>query len=83
MVIGMQEPTTGNSTPPPLHTPEEVAPLVGKSPRWLKDQARRREIPHHKVGHSYRFSDANIAEIIASTAVPAGSSAAAGTGEPA
>jgi len=33
------------------------ASAIGKSEDWVITAARRREIPHHKIGQSFRFDD--------------------------
>jgi excisionase family DNA binding protein len=49
---------------PILHTVDEAAELLACKPSWLKEKARRREIPFTLVGGSYRFSDEHIAQIV-------------------
>ncbi|GAA3771554.1 helix-turn-helix domain-containing protein [Streptomyces chiangmaiensis] len=49
---------------PHLYRPEEVAEALGCSAWWVKDRARRGLIPHARIGRSYRFSDAHLAEIV-------------------
>ncbi|WP_433242686.1 helix-turn-helix domain-containing protein [Actinomadura nitritigenes] len=43
-----------------LIPPEDVAPIIGKSARWLKEQARAGRIPHRRVGRSYMFASEDI-----------------------
>ncbi|MFK0173986.1 helix-turn-helix domain-containing protein [Streptomyces sp. NPDC090306] len=57
-------PARSDSTPPRLYRPEEVAEALGCSAWWVKDRARRGLIPHARIGRSYRFSDAHLAEIV-------------------
>ncbi|WP_327354489.1 helix-turn-helix domain-containing protein [Streptomyces sp. NBC_01304] len=49
---------------PRLHGPAEVAEALGCSTWWVKDRARRRLIPHTRVGRAYRFTAEHLAEII-------------------
>ncbi|MER7799864.1 helix-turn-helix domain-containing protein [Streptomyces parvulus] len=50
--------------PPRLYRPEEIADSLGCSAWWVKDRARRRLIPHTRVGRAYRFTAEHLAEII-------------------
>ncbi|MFC7308428.1 helix-turn-helix domain-containing protein [Streptomyces monticola] len=47
-----------------LYRPDEVATVLGCSTWWVKDRARRRLIPHTRVGRAYRFTADHLAEII-------------------
>ena len=49
---------------PALHRPHEVARTLGCSEWWVKERARRREIPFSWIGGSYRFTDEHVTEII-------------------
>ncbi|WP_217569359.1 helix-turn-helix domain-containing protein [Streptomyces sp. GbtcB7] len=49
---------------PRLYRPEEIAETLGCSAWWVKDRARRRLIPHTRVGRAYRFTADHLAEII-------------------
>ncbi len=49
---------------PRLHTPQEIADSLGCSEWWVKDRARRREIPSTKVAGAYRFTAQQWAEIV-------------------
>lgn len=49
---------------PPLHKPEAIAAVLGCSSWWVKERARRREIPFVLVGKAYRFTEDHLAEII-------------------
>ncbi|MEE1844174.1 helix-turn-helix domain-containing protein [Streptomyces sp. NPDC088190] len=53
-----------DTAPPRLYLPEDVAAALGCSAWWVKDRARRRLIPHTRVGRSYRFTGEHLAEII-------------------
>ncbi|XUL94201.1 helix-turn-helix domain-containing protein [Streptomyces galilaeus] len=56
---------------PRLYRPEEIAETLGCSAWWVKDRARRRLIPHTRVGRAYRFTVAHLAEIIRINEEPA------------
>ncbi|MBW1597936.1 helix-turn-helix domain-containing protein [Streptomyces sp. JJ38] len=47
-----------------LYRPEEIAEVLGCSAWWVKDRARRRLIPHTRVGRAYRFTADHLAEIV-------------------
>jgi hypothetical protein len=49
---------------PRLYRPEEIAEILGCSAWWVKDRARRRLIPHTRVGRAYRFTAGHLAEIV-------------------
>ncbi|PWE08588.1 DNA-binding protein [Streptomyces sp. BSE7F] len=49
---------------PRLYRPEEIADTLGCSAWWVKDRARRRLIPHIRVGRAYRFTAEHLGEII-------------------
>nr|WP_233223930.1 helix-turn-helix domain-containing protein [Amycolatopsis sp. CA-128772] len=50
--------------PDALLTAEEVGELLQLSPRTLKDQAAVGVLPHHRFGKHYRFTRADVAEIV-------------------
>lgn len=50
----------------------DVAQMLGKSPEWVADRARRREFPHLRVGNSIRFTDTHVAQILTLLEQPAG-----------
>jgi excisionase family DNA binding protein len=53
-------------TPAPLlHTAAEAAALLRVSKWWLTDRARRRLIPFVFIGGQYRFTDAQLGQIVA------------------
>ncbi|QOV41557.1 helix-turn-helix domain-containing protein [Streptomyces ferrugineus] len=56
---------------PRLYRPEEIAETLGCSAWWVKDRARRRLIPHTRVGRAYRFTADHLAEIIRIHEAPA------------
>lgn len=41
-------------------TPEEAAPLLGKTPNWIAEAIRERRIPFTYVGRSPRLTAAHI-----------------------
>ncbi|MEV6737945.1 hypothetical protein AB0N14_13820 [Streptomyces sp. NPDC051104] len=43
-----------------LFTPEEAAPLIGKSPNWIVEACQDSRIPHTRVGKSPRLTAAHI-----------------------
>lgn len=49
---------------PRLYRPEEIADALGCSAWWVKDRAARALIPFTRVGRSYRFTAAHLAEIV-------------------
>ncbi|MEV0870723.1 helix-turn-helix domain-containing protein [[Kitasatospora] papulosa] len=60
----MAEQTGAEVAPARLYRPDEVAAVLGCSAWWVKDRARRRQIPFARVGRAYRFTAAHLAEII-------------------
>ncbi|WP_407699588.1 helix-turn-helix domain-containing protein [Streptomyces ferrugineus] len=63
--------TDGEAALPRLYRPEEIAETLGCSAWWVKDRARRRLIPHTRVGRAYRFTADHLAEIIRIHEAPA------------
>jgi hypothetical protein len=49
---------------PRLYTAAEVAEALRRSPWWVKDQARRRRIPHCLLGGSYLFTEEHVVAIV-------------------
>jgi excisionase family DNA binding protein len=49
---------------PLLHTPEEAAELLRCKPSWLRERARRRDIPFTLIGGAYRFTDDHLNWIV-------------------
>lgn len=49
---------------PTVYDPEEAAAMLRCRPSWLKEKARRREIPFTMIGGSYRWTAAHLAEIV-------------------
>ncbi|WP_327372022.1 helix-turn-helix domain-containing protein [Streptomyces sp. NBC_01217] len=58
-----------------LYRPEEIAEILGCSAWWVKDRARRRLIPHTRVGRAYRFTAEHLSAIIRIHEEPAAQSA--------
>lgn len=56
---------------PRLHRPEDVAEALGASAWWVKDQARKKRFPAERVAGSFRFTDAQYAEILRRLEEPA------------
>ncbi|CAM2994652.1 helix-turn-helix domain-containing protein [Mycobacterium simiae] len=50
----------------------EAAKEIGTTERWLATQLRSGKFPARKMGRYWRFTDADLAEIIRLCAVPAG-----------
>ncbi|MFF7980184.1 helix-turn-helix domain-containing protein [Streptomyces sp. NPDC007901] len=65
----------GEAALPRLYRPEEIAEKLGCSAWWVKDRARRRLIPHTRVGRAYRFTAGHLADIIRLNEEPAAESA--------
>lgn len=55
---------SGVELPMVFYRPVEVANLLRCSEWWVKEQARRRRIPHLRVGGRYLFTVEHIAEIV-------------------
>lgn len=55
---------------PHLHTAEEVAALLKTTPEAVKGAASHGRIPKTRCGRHVRFSDENIAQIIADGLIP-------------
>lgn len=47
-----------------VYDPDEAAVILRCKASWLKEKARRREIPFTLLGGAYRWTDAHLAEII-------------------
>jgi excisionase family DNA binding protein len=63
----MQQPPTSEApadlTEQLLFTPEEAADILRVTAYRLKTSARRREIPHRRIGVQYRFSREDLEAI--------------------
>ncbi|MFI7691712.1 helix-turn-helix transcriptional regulator [Nonomuraea sp. NPDC049655] len=55
-------------TPPVRYDVRQAAALVGKSPSWMYQQGAAGNIPRSKLGHHVFWTEAQIAQIIASAA---------------
>ena len=53
------------------YTVEQVAIMLSRGNDWVWAQCRDRKIPHHKLGRAYRFTDGDLKEFGAQTAVVA------------
>jgi excisionase family DNA binding protein len=51
------------------YTVEEVAIIFRRGKDWVWAQSRDRKIPHHRLGRTYRFSNGDLKELAAKTAV--------------
>lgn len=49
----------------------ELAETLGKSGEWVARQCRAGRFPHHKIGARTRFTEEDVAAILADTAKPA------------
>jgi len=47
-----------------------VAPTLNMAEITLRRLIRKREIPFHRIGHRYFFTEENINEYLSKTAVP-------------
>ena len=47
-----------------VYDPDEAAIILRCKASWLKEQARRREIPFTMIGGAYRWTDEHLAEIV-------------------
>jgi hypothetical protein len=54
-----------------LHTADEAAAILKCTASWLKEKARRREIPFTRISGSYWWTGAHLEEIIRLFEVPA------------
>lgn len=50
--------------PPPTFDAKEAGKIIGKSAWWMKDMARRGEIPCTRPGRSYLWTTEQLAEIL-------------------
>lgn len=48
----------------PLHKPEDLAAMLGRSKWWVCEQCRRGRFPFVRAGGSYRFTDQHVEEIL-------------------
>lgn len=53
-----------NAGMPVYLLPAEVAKMLRCSEWWVKEQARRRQIPFSWIGGSYRFTEDHVREIV-------------------
>jgi excisionase family DNA binding protein len=49
---------------PAVYTAAEAAAILKVTASWLREMARRREIPYTMPGGSYHFTDAHLEEIV-------------------
>lgn len=55
-------------TLPVTYSLEEVAEAVGMSTRWVRDRCKD-GAPHSRMGHKLKFTEEQVAELIAAYAV--------------
>ena len=48
----------------PLHLPEDLAAMLGRSKWWVCEQCRQRRFPFVNSGGSYRFTDQHVEQIL-------------------
>jgi hypothetical protein len=48
----------------PLHLPEDLAAMLGRSKWWVCEQCRQRRFPFVRSGGSYRFTDQHVEQIL-------------------
>lgn len=51
------------------YTVEQVAVILSRGKDWVWAQCRAQKMPHHKIGRTYRFADADLRELMFQTAV--------------
>src|SRR5574337_465300 len=56
---------------PEVHSLADAAHRLGVTETWLRNKVRRRAVPHHTLGRVVKFTEADIAEIIATGRTPA------------
>lgn len=49
---------------------DQVAAELGVSAEWVRRQCRAGRFPHHRIARRLRFTDADLAAILAIMAVP-------------
>ena len=52
-----------------LYTPAEAAERLKVTETWLKKRVSARSIPHTRIGRHIRFSDADLAALVAQSGV--------------
>jgi predicted DNA-binding transcriptional regulator AlpA len=60
---------TTNTVDSSFLTMAQVAKFTGMSPDWLWAQCRTSAVAHHRFGRSYRFSQQDLRDLAAQTAV--------------
>lgn len=60
-----------NSNDLHLMTVREAAEVLGLRESWLSDRAKRREIPHRRLGRLVRFTEADLRAIVDDAQAPA------------
>jgi predicted DNA-binding transcriptional regulator AlpA len=53
-----------------FYTAQQVSAMTSLGVDWIWRQARLGKIPHHKLGGRYRWTEEDIADLKAATAVP-------------
>ena len=63
---------TGGFDMTKLLSVRDAAPILNISVITIRRLIKKREIPHHRIGHKYFFTDDDIQNYISQTAVPIG-----------
>jgi excisionase family DNA binding protein len=56
-------------SPTVLYSVPEAAARLSVAPKWLYERTRKNAIPHHRLGKYVRFSEEDLAAIVASSAI--------------
>src|SRR5215813_10463703 len=62
---------TPEKTAPILYSVSEAAAKLCVAPKWLYERTRKNAVPCRRLGKYVRFSDADLAAIVANAFVPA------------
>lgn len=66
------DPVIGTTPEPVMFTFAQTAGITSMPESWLRKATADRSIAFHKVGKHVRFTHGDIADLIATTAVPIG-----------
>ena len=62
-----------DKTAPILYSVPEAAAKLCVAPKWLYERTRKNAVPHRRLGKYIRFSDADLAAIVANAVAPTNS----------
>lgn len=62
-----------DKTAPILYSVSEAAAKLCVPPKWLYERTRKNAVPHRRLGKYVRFSDADLAAIVANAVAPTNS----------